>query len=316
MICSVLPWESDRELDLELVQRAARARLGDTLAVEQVELIGHGWDNDAYLIDSQWVLRFPRRADVVPRMRRERRALPVVSAALEGFEIPCFALWAEPGEGDDFPYPIAGYPYVEGPCADEVLLAPEDLPGLARSLGRALSRLHAIDPTGLDLPAEQDTPSTWRARLIDAHGELVELLGAEVASRWAQRWRIDDLPAAYDGPPRYLHNDLAAEHLILDPSTHALRGIIDFTDQAVGDPLLDLIGLYTWLGEGFVREVVAHHDGLEMRDRDWRRLRYLVSVYATMWLLDAHSQGEDMETWINWFEGKILRMLGDQGCAV
>ena len=106
-----------------------------------------------------------------------------------------------------------------------------------------------------------------------------------------------------------MHNDLAADHLVVHPQTRELCGIIDFADQALGDPLLDLVGAYSWLGEGFVRRVVTHHPGLELGEGGWHTLRLLTASLALSWALDAQRKGEPVAPWIEWLEGRIAPML-------
>ncbi len=43
-----------------------------------------------------------------------------------------------------------------------------------------------------------------------------------------------------------LHADLGGEHLLIDPDTSRVTGIIDWTDMEWGDPARDFSGLARW----------------------------------------------------------------------
>jgi aminoglycoside phosphotransferase (APT) family kinase protein len=57
-----------------------------------------------------------------------------------------------------------------------------------------------------------------------------------------------------------VHGDLFDEHLLLDDAG-CVSGIIDWGDACLADPALDFAGLYAWLGEEFVRQVLDHYGG-------------------------------------------------------
>jgi aminoglycoside phosphotransferase (APT) family kinase protein len=49
-------------------------------------------------------------------------------------------------------------------------------------------------------------------------------------------------------PPVFCHNDLGTEHVLVDPDTREVTGVIDWTDAAMADPAYDLGLLYRDLG--------------------------------------------------------------------
>ena len=44
--------------------------------------MGAGWDNTAYLVNGEWVFRFPRRTIAVPLLEAEGRVLPKLAPRL------------------------------------------------------------------------------------------------------------------------------------------------------------------------------------------------------------------------------------------
>jgi aminoglycoside phosphotransferase (APT) family kinase protein len=57
----------------------------------------------------------------------------------------------------------------------------------------------------------------------------------------------------------FVHSDLAAEHILLDPATHQVTGIIDWSEISVGDPAIDFAGMFHWGGLDFLNAVLSHY---------------------------------------------------------
>ncbi|MBU1337464.1 MAG: phosphotransferase [Acidobacteria bacterium] len=53
--------------------------------------------------------------------------------------------------------------------------------------------------------------------------------------------------------------DLWAEHILVDPCSGIVSGIIDWGDAAISDPAIDFAGLYTWYGEKWLKDVLAYY---------------------------------------------------------
>src|SRR5262245_63043413 len=58
-----------------------------------------------------------------------------------------------------------------------------------------------------------------------------------------------------------VHRDLAAEHVLCFPTTRTLTGIIDWSEIAISDALVDFAGLFHWGGEAFVDALLSSYDG-------------------------------------------------------
>jgi aminoglycoside phosphotransferase (APT) family kinase protein len=65
-------------------------------------------------------------------------------------------------------------------------------------------------------------------------------------------------------PPRLLHADFSAEHILLSSDRRQVVGVIDWTDAEIGDPAFDFGYLWVWQGEPLVTEVIRHY----LRDVD------------------------------------------------
>jgi aminoglycoside phosphotransferase (APT) family kinase protein len=111
-------------------------------------------------------------------------------------------------------------------------------------LGRVLHTMHQL--TGeVDVPDDHHPMDAW---LADARSTAVQI---DAHLRPEHRVGIRQLLTAAPPPDTGLtllcHNDLGAEHLLVDDSG-ALTGIIDWTDAAHTDPARDIAAIYRDLG--------------------------------------------------------------------
>lgn len=86
----------------------------------------------------------------------------------------------------------------------------------------------------------------------------------DVTTEHAAFWHpaLSSPPAAYAGPPRPLHGDFAAEHVLLDEQGLP-TGVIDWTDARLGDPALDLAGLVYWADPALLEAAVLAYGGVD-----------------------------------------------------
>ena len=61
--------------------------------------------------------------------------------------------------------------------------------------------------------------------------------------------------------PVLTHNDFGPDHLLVQPETLTVSGVIDFGDAVVGDPAIDFVGLMVMGNEDFMTSVAeAYHE--------------------------------------------------------
>jgi aminoglycoside phosphotransferase (APT) family kinase protein len=86
------------------------ARAFPDLPVREVDFLGSGMDSAAYLINEEWVFRFPKRAAAARALGREVALLPGLAGRVP-VAVPRFAyLGRLTGSGR----PVAGYPIIRG----------------------------------------------------------------------------------------------------------------------------------------------------------------------------------------------------------
>jgi aminoglycoside phosphotransferase (APT) family kinase protein len=292
-------WDLGREgyLDAGLVSRLVADQFPE-LAGEVVRPLGAGWDNDVYSVGRHWAFRFPKRSERVPWLEREIQVVAVVGESL-GSMVPRFHWFGQPS--DAFPFPFVGYRQLPGVGADETDVAE---PGLARDLGRLLSRLHQVDTSRIPpLPARRDGGSrdggsrdggswdrgSWGeiAASLTAQADVVRpLLPGDVLGR-AEPYLAGQVAVPQpDGPARFIHNDICADHVLLNRDTGRLSGLIDFADSMVGDPVHDFVGLIQIADRHFAERVAAHYE-LPLGHDFAARFEWLTRTLTLTWLAEA-----------------------------
>ena len=126
-------------------------------------------------------------------------------------------------------------------------------------LGGFLAALHAIP---VDLVAglvdvDDDPAAQWLADAIESYRAALAIVPV------VMRGRIEAFLAA--APPSgqhelvFSHNDLGIEHVLVDPETAAVTGILDWTDAALVDPAYDFGLLQRDLGRPALDAALANY---------------------------------------------------------
>jgi aminoglycoside phosphotransferase (APT) family kinase protein len=273
---------ADRPLTAETVASLVVEQF-PSLSAKEVRFVGSGWDNDVFLVDDTWAFRFPRRADGLAWFEREIQIMSFVEPHL-GDLVPCFQWLGHPTER--FPYPFVGYRWLPGTRADQ-LQGEKGL--LAQDLGKTLSQLHSIDTRLVPSTPAAWEATRWSANIgkLSAVAPLVRPLLSDALREQADPYLSGMVPPPVQrGSRRFVHNDICPDHILVDPTTGRLAGLIDFADAMVADPVLDFVGLIGIGDRSFIDEVVAHYT-LPLDDGFSTKLEWLSRVLTLRWLADA-----------------------------
>ena len=296
---SSLPWDPDRALTHEDAAAIIAARFPsiDSAALQH---IGSGWEFDAFLTSGGWVFRFPRRKESANLFESEARVHQLVAQALPAHvAIPRVELTGPPTLG--FPYPFAGHRFIAGIPVDT---APKEfLPTIAREIAAMLGAIHSIPEQRaraagiLEMDVNEEGRQEWLERGVDATGRL---RGLDPVVDHALRWLTEEgVPpiATRGGPLCLIHHDLSPEHILVNPTTGTLSGVLDWTDAILGDPARDFVFLATWQGWPLV-ELVLRDYPLTV-DRGFpHRLRSMAQLLSLIWLAFARDQGSELASHI------------------
>jgi aminoglycoside phosphotransferase (APT) family kinase protein len=262
--------------------------------VDTTELrhLGSGWLYNVFATADDWVFRFPRW-NWSGVFDQEARIHEFVGKILPSrIRLPRVELLAPPSPR--FPYPFAGHRFVPGIGVDEA----DDalLPTLAREIGVFLGILHST-------PLSVAAAAGVRELVIDEGRREWFHNGVILAARmrgqfdavvdraidWVQT--IPHAPA-YTGPLHFTHGSLEPEHVLVDPATGILAGVLEWTDPMLSDSAGDFVFVVTWKGWQLLEEVLRHYP-LPV-DRDFRtRLRFGAQMMSIIGLAFLHDDVPD-----------------------
>jgi aminoglycoside phosphotransferase (APT) family kinase protein len=200
--------------------------------VSPVVPVGAGLENVAYEVGDGLIVRFSREPDAAATGREA--ALLAAVAEVSPLPVPA-PVFAVPRAG------CLAYPKLPGRAVLDLPAAgrPARAAALGTVLGGFLAALHAAPVSRFaGLAAVDDEPlAAW---VDEAAGTW-----PAVAGRVPERWH-PAIAAFLGGPPPvtgyepvFTHDDLGIEHVLADPDTWDVTGVIDWTDAAVTDPARD-----------------------------------------------------------------------------
>jgi aminoglycoside phosphotransferase (APT) family kinase protein len=233
----VREWAAEVTVDEALARRLIGAQFPE-LELRSVRLLGRGWDMTVWLVDDQWVFRFPRREMVIRGLLNEITYLPKL-ASLVPLPIPIPTYLGKPSPA--YRWPFYGAPFLPGRELAEAGLDDGGRAALARPLGDFLRTLHGTR-LDADLPLDPVRRADMTFRVPKTRERLAEL---EELGLWqAPREAHEVLEAAVElGPPEptaLVHGDLHLRHLLVDHSGRA-TAVIDWIDLSYNNPAVDLV---------------------------------------------------------------------------
>ncbi len=283
------PWTAEIDLSPEAAVALVEHQF-PALAPVQMEPFGMGWDNCAYLVNGQWVFRFPRRHIAVPLLATESRVLPAIADQLP-LPVPSPSFLGQPT--DVYPYPFAGYSLLPGRTACRAKLGEAERHAAALPLANFLRTLHELAPKpDLDVPPDELRRLEMDHRIPMVRQRLERALELhlvkkpaplrQVIARTPKNWR--------PGTSTLVHGDLYARHLLVDKDNH-LAGVIDWGDLHLGDPAIDLAIAYAFLPDAARATFLDAYGPVDNQRLAVARLRALFSCLTI--LLYGHDIGDE-----------------------
>ena len=230
------------------------------IRVDDIRLLGAGVDSDAYLVNGEWVFRFPKREAASMALAREIALLPNLAERLP-VQVPYFEYVGEQAEGELL---FVGYRLIPGkPLTPELFeaLSHEAQERVLATLAEFLEIVHAFpiadaQMAGVEhLSTRKLVADLWKRVRSEVLAQLSPADGRAVSSLIEQF--LND-PYNFSNAPRLLYADFAPEHILYDRDADEISGIIDWGDMAIGDPDYDLTYLYQDYGAAFVERLLVH----------------------------------------------------------
>ena len=196
-----------------------------------------------------WVLRLPRREDVMPRTKVEKQALDLVNQYAKSFQAPNWIIYTDE---------LIAYKKLSGVPAGTIdhnignyvwEIDINNIPeSFHKSLGRVLAELHSIPSDkatelGLVVQTPEEVRISMKQRMDDVKAKFG--VGENLWNRW-QAWINDD--EVWPMKTGLIPGDIHAGHPMIDKEANVI-GLIDWTEAKVTDISNDFVFHYKAFGE-------------------------------------------------------------------
>lgn len=271
-----VPWVAEVDFSPQVARQLLQQQFPE-LPVEQIILLGVGWDNFAFLVDNEFVFRFPRRKLGAELLDNEIRLLPKL-VPLVPLPIPNPLFIGQPTE--QYPWKFAGYRRLPGRTACQIPLTDEQRTATIPMLAHFLAALHSLPATwGFQNGAPNDTLGRLDPvrRIPQAHDRIAQQYGGgEQADR--NHSLVEELGHARRPQANSIvHGDLYLRHILINDQCLPC-GVIDWGDIHVGDVALDLSIAFTFLPASS-REAFRREYG-KIEDDTWQLARFRALSYG------------------------------------
>lgn len=224
-----------------------------------------------------WVLRIPRRPDMLEKIEREARILSLLRPRLP-FAVPEWRIVSAE---------LVAYPKLNDPTAISVDAATgeitwhidKDSDDFVAALGRSLAALHGISvheaiAAGLRTSTSKEIRERT-ARDIDLVKESFD-----IAPRLERRWHawLDD-DASWPDHSVVVHGDLYAGHILVNEQ-NGITGMIDWSEAEISDPSIDFTSHLLLFGEASLARLIRHYE--TAGGRVWPRMAHHIAERLTM----------------------------------
>jgi len=258
------------------------------VSIENITLFQDGYDHDVLLVNGHQAFRFPRAKDYGKKDRVENIFLPEFTK-VSSIKIQEMTGHTDPRSG--VPYQM--YTFIPGVQFTRVFattLTEQELVSIAVDMGKFLTALHSFPiARARSMSMDEIDPKTFWKYFEDLY-EKIKRKTFPLLSKDEQRW-TENLVKEYINVSRdnqfklvVTHNDLLAEHMLIDEKTHRLSGIIDFSLR-IADAAHDF-SFFDRYGPLFLETVYKNYPPVD-NSFDRRRIFYaghvpIINLYESM----------------------------------
>jgi aminoglycoside phosphotransferase (APT) family kinase protein len=219
-------------------------------------------------LDGNLVVRVAQGGGAARQVEREA-ALLVLLAEVVSVPVPR-PVRVEPERGRMAYVRLPGTPLVDLPHRLQERAAEP----VARQLGHMLRALHDVEHATVEamVDVDHDDPAAW----LDETARHYELASTSIPDGYKNSIESFLAAAPPAGPDRlvFSHNDLGIEHVLVDPATLTVTGVIDWSDAAITDPARDFGLLLRDLGDHALTSALAAYGPSHEPDALVRRARF------------------------------------------
>jgi macrolide phosphotransferase len=228
----------------------------------------------------RWVLRLPRREDVLQSVDQEKRTLELVAPSLS-VEVPRWTICTD----ELITYrALSGVP--AGTIDSEAKayvweIDVANLPdGFYTSLARGIASLHQISiehvrAVGLPIKTAEEVRVEMKQRMDAVKSELD--VGQALWERW-QSWLDND--EMWIVETVLTHGELHAGHILVNAQAQ-VTGFIDWTEASVTDPARDFVAHYCTFGQDALNKLISAY--AEAGGHTWSKMaEHVIELNATV----------------------------------
>ncbi len=235
-------WDKTTQITPDLVQDLLNSQL--SMDIQHIQLLGEGFDNTAFLINNEFVFRFPHRIEAHSCMENEIALLPYLSDKLS-FHLSAPTLIGIPSS--EYPYPFAGYKLLSGKPLSEFQAPLVDNSDFAKTLGAWLRELHTL-PVLKEHIEKLKGEHDWRLSFANRQQRVTECV-----TKYADYFKNNGFDCQmllhimdsfkdvdmHSSKKCYLHGDLYSKHILLNQAGMPV-GLIDWGDVHIGHSAIDI----------------------------------------------------------------------------
>lgn len=283
-------WEAEQIVEPPMALQLIQEQFPE-LCVQTIRLLGAGWDNTAFILDEEFIFRFPRRKIALPLLEAEWCALPKLAHRLP-LPIPTPQWKGVPTS--HFHWPFIGYRMIPGFTACYANLPEGQRASLAEPIARFLAILHATPRSEL---AQCHIPGDNRSRIdatqlipkIQTNFAELSLLG--LLENQKQLSSIFEHVHHFRAPLNsyIVHGDFYVRHLLVNEK-HQLVGVIDWGDIHLGDPAIDLAIAHNFLPKEAHNAFIKAYG--EISEETWALAKLRALYSSTLLVLFGHHSGD------------------------
>lgn len=251
------------------------------LALTNLVFNQDGMVNDVVIVNHERVFRFPKHDWAQEHLLHEYKVLELVARYVD-VPIPRY---------DYVEATVGSYAYLPGvPLTRDRLLgfSPAGHQTLIQQLGQFLHDLHHIpvaEATAIGLePSLTNRARDWYLNFFEEIKTHIYpyLIRPQITviDSWFAPVQSGELRFEHD--PVLVNGDVGASHVLVDPATEQLTGIIDFGTVGLGDPAVDLSILLNTYGESLIEPALATYPALADL---LPRARFRASLLELQWAL-------------------------------
>jgi aminoglycoside 2''-phosphotransferase len=223
--------------DVQQAYKVVATHYGN-LSEHQTELFRDGFDHAVIVVDGKTAFRFAKNQEYLDKM-------PIVSAFLREFApltpttVPIPEILNHQG------VTYERYEFLPGkPLKQELSskFSTANLAGVAKVIGSFLTTIHSFPvERAVELGVPRNDPlKDWQDRYEAVKQHVFPVLNDEKRQSIAALFEILLLLLKNnDMPMKVTHFDIKPDHVIVNPDTQEISGIIDFGDMKIGDPAYD-----------------------------------------------------------------------------